>query len=85
MHTIGRFGLPSDSSASAYAPSENPLSPLDSDYHSAHMPRSEMSEDRPIPRDRLSTLESTVDSMMSQSEATKSLLQTILDRLGPIL
>jgi hypothetical protein len=34
--------------------------------------------------DHLSTLESTVDSMMSQSEATKNLLQTILERLGPI-
>ena len=74
MHTIGCFGLPSDSSTSAYTPSENPPSPFNSDYHSAHMPRSKMSEGCPIPRDRLSTLESTVDSMMSQSEATKSLL-----------
>jgi hypothetical protein len=32
--------------------------------------------------DCLSTLESTVDSMMSQSEATKNLLNTILKRLG---
>jgi hypothetical protein len=48
-HTIGCFGLPSDSSTSAYAPSENPLSPLNLDYHSAHMPQSEMSEDHPFP------------------------------------
>jgi hypothetical protein len=33
--------------------------------------------------DCLFSLESTVDSMMSQSEATKNLLQTILERLGP--
>jgi hypothetical protein len=43
-----------------------------------------MSEDRPFPTDRLSSLESTVDNMMSQSEATKNLLQTILKRLGPV-
>jgi hypothetical protein len=48
------------------------------------MPQSEMSEDHPFPTDCLSTLESTVDSMMSQSEATKNLLQTILERLGPV-
>jgi len=42
-----------------------------------------MSEDCPFPMDRLSSLESTVDSMMSQSKATKNLLQTILKRLGP--
>jgi hypothetical protein len=82
-HIIGCFRLPLDSSASAYAPSENPLSPLDSDYHSAHMPPSEMSEDHLVPMDHLSTLKSTVDSMMSQSEATKNLLNTILKRLGP--
>jgi hypothetical protein len=35
--------------------------------------------------DCLSSLESTVDSMMSQSKATKNLLQTILERLGPAL
>jgi hypothetical protein len=37
-HTIGHFGLPLDSSTSAYTPSENPLSPLNLDYHSTHMP-----------------------------------------------
>jgi hypothetical protein len=42
-----------------------------------------MSEDHPFPTDCLSFLKSTVDSMMSQSEATKNLLQTILERLGP--
>jgi hypothetical protein len=42
-----------------------------------------MSEDCLFPMDCLSSLESTVDSMMSQSEATKNLLQTILERLGP--
>jgi hypothetical protein len=44
-----------------------------------------MSEDCLFPTDHLSSLESTVDSMMSQSEATKNLLQTILKRLGPAL
>jgi hypothetical protein len=44
------------------------------------MPQSEMSEDHPFPTDCLSSLESTVDIMMSQSEATKNLLQTILER-----
>jgi hypothetical protein len=43
-----------------------------------------MSEDHPFPMDCLSSLESTVDNMMSQSEATKNLLQTILERLGPM-
>jgi hypothetical protein len=43
-----------------------------------------MSEDHPFPTDHLSSLESTVDNMMSQSEATKNLLQTILERLGPV-
>jgi hypothetical protein len=43
-----------------------------------------MSEDCLFPMDRLSSLESTVDSMMSQSKATKNLLQTILERLGPV-
>jgi hypothetical protein len=84
-HTIGHFGLPSDSSALAYAPSKNPLSPLNSDYHFAHMPQSKMSKDSPVPTDHLSTPESTVDSMMSQSEGTKNLLNTILERLGPAL
>jgi hypothetical protein len=49
------------------------------------MPQSEMSEDHSFLMDCLSSLESTVDSMMSQSEATKNLLQTILERLGPTL
>jgi hypothetical protein len=44
-----------------------------------------MSEDHPFPTDCLSSLKSTVDSMMSQNEATKNLLQTILERLGPML
>jgi hypothetical protein len=44
-----------------------------------------MSEDHPFFMDHLSSLKSTVDSMMSQSKATKNLLQTILERLGPIL
>jgi hypothetical protein len=43
-----------------------------------------MSEDHPFPTDHLSSLKSTVDSMISQSEATKNLLQTILKRLGPV-
>jgi hypothetical protein len=44
-----------------------------------------MSKDHPFPMDHLSSFESTVDNMMSQSEATKNLLQTILERLGPAL
>jgi hypothetical protein len=44
-----------------------------------------MREDRLFPTDHLSSLESTVDNMMSQSKATKNLLQTILERLGPML
>jgi hypothetical protein len=43
-----------------------------------------MSEDCPVPTDCLSTLKSTVDSVMSQSEATKNLLNTILKGLGPM-
>jgi hypothetical protein len=49
------------------------------------MPQSEMSKDHLFPMDHLSSLKSTVDNIMSQSEATKNLLQTILERLGPAL
>src|SRR6266567_698188 len=81
---MGRFGLPSDSSASAYAPSESPRSPVYSDYHSAHMSQSDMNEDRPVPGDRLSNLELAMDDMRSRNDATQKLLQTLLERMGAV-
>src|SRR6266446_440605 len=65
---IGRFGLLSDSPASARARSASPLSTCSSDYHSVHMSPSEMSEDVPSANtDRLATLE---------------LLMTFLDKMN---
>src|SRR5882762_5294742 len=83
MHTIGCFGLTLDSSTSAYAPSENPLSPVYSNYHSAHMSQSDMSEDHPVLQDRLSILELAMEDMKSQSDTTQTLLKSLLERMGP--
>ena len=84
VHTIGRFGLPLDSSASAYAFSESPLSPLGSDYHSVHMSPSNMIEDSPAHIDHILTIEATVNDIKSKNDATHQLLQNLLDRLGPL-
>src|SRR6266436_5158587 len=78
---IGRFGLLSDSPASARARSASPLSACSSDYHSIHMSPSEMSEDVPSANtDRLATLESTVRDLVDQNIATLELLKTFLDK-----
>jgi len=84
MHTIGCFRLASDSSTSAYAPSENPLSPIYSNYHSAHMSESNMSEDHLVPQDCLSILELAMDDMKSQSDTTQTLLESLLKWMGPV-
>src|SRR6266446_3229124 len=78
---IGRFGLLSDSPASARARSASPLSACSSDYHSIHMSPSEMSEDVPsADTDRLTALESTVRDLVDQNIATLELLKTFLDK-----
>src|SRR6266700_3205398 len=80
---IGRFGLLSDSPASAHARSVSPLSACSSDYHSIHMSPSEMSEDVPSANtDRLTALESTVRDLVDQNVATLELLKTFLDKMN---
>ena len=81
-HTIGRFGLPLDSSASAYVPSKNPFSRPASAYRSALMSPSDMTNDAAHIGCVLA-LETTMDEMKSQNKATHHLLQSVLDRLGP--
>ena len=82
--TIGRFGLPSDSSASADATSENPLSTASLEFHSAPMSPNDMIEDPPAAEpDRVLALERQFDDMRSEGDATRQLLQSILERLGP--
>src|SRR6266446_4825404 len=83
---IGRFGLLSDSPASAHARSASPLSTCSSDYHSIHMSPSEMSEDvRSANTDRLAALESTVRDLVDQNIATLELLKTFLDKTNAAL
>ena len=82
-HTIGRFGLPLDSSTSAYASSEDPLSHPPSDYHSPPMSPSDMYDDSPVHIDCVIAIEATMDEMRSQYKATHQLLQDVLNRLGP--
>jgi len=42
-----------------------------------------MIEDSPIHVDRILAIETTVDDMRSQNEATYRLLQDVLNKLGP--
>jgi len=82
--TIGRFGLPSDSSASAHTSNpEDPLSAACSDSRSVYMSPSDMFEDSPIHVDRILAIKATVDDMRNQNEATHRLLQDVLDKLSP--
>ena len=83
MFTIGRFGLPSDSSASAHTSSEDPLSRPASDYQSPPMLPSDMLNDSPVCIDHVIAIKATMDEMRSQHEATHQLLQDVLDRLSP--
>ncbi len=46
------------------------------------MSQSDMNEDHPVPGDRLSTLELTMEDMRSQNDATQKLLQTLFKRMG---
>ena len=81
MHNIGRFRLPLDSSTSMHVSAEDPLSPINSDYHISH---SEMLEDSLVHIGRIIALKNTVDEMKkSQNYATHHLLQDILAKLGP--
>jgi len=82
-HHIGCFGLPSDSSTSAHVSAEHPLSSASSDYHSPPMLPSDMIHDGPVNVGHLIALESTVDGLRSQNEATLAVLQDILFRLSP--
>jgi len=82
-HHIGCFGLPSDSSTSAHVSAKHPLSSANSDYHSPPMLPSDMVHDGPVNVGHLIALESTVDGLRSQNEATLAVLQDILSRLGP--
>src|SRR6267378_1801684 len=80
---IGRFGLLSDSPASACARSASPLSTCSSNYHSVHMSPSEMLEDVPSANtDCLATLESTVRDLVDQNTATLELLKTFRDKMN---
>jgi len=84
VHTIGRFGLPSDSSASAHTSDpEDPLSTLRSDSHSVYMLPSDMFKNSLVNVDRILAIKATIDDMRSQNEATHRLLQDILDKLSP--
>src|SRR6266699_5949140 len=83
---VGRFGLLSDSPASARARSASPLSTCSSDYHSVHMSPSKMSEDVPSANtDRLTALESTVRDLVDQNVTTLELLKTFLDKTNAAL
>ena len=82
-YTIGCFGLPLDSSASAYASSEDPLSCPPSDYQSPPMLPSDMFDDSPVHINCVIAIKATMDEMRSQHEATHQLLQDVLDRLSP--
>ena len=67
-HTIGRFRLPLDSSASAYCSA--PMSPSNMTDDTAHI-------------GCVLALETAMDEIKSQNEATHHLLQSVLNRLGP--
>ena len=77
--TIGCFRVLSDSSPSARSRSGSPFS----DFHSAMPSPSPMAQDLPPSNeDHISHLEATIDNLKSQGGATKSMLQSILDKLS---
>jgi len=78
---IGRFGLPPDSSTSMHASAKDPLSSASSDITSlpCHLPIWSMT----VNVGCFITLRGTVDDLRSQNEATLTILQDILSRLGP--
>ena len=69
MYTIGHFGLPSDSSASADASSKDPFSHPTSDYHSPPMLPSDMFDDQLVHIGHVVTIKTAIDEMKSQDEA----------------
>src|SRR6266545_3117277 len=74
---------PSGSSASAHALSDDPLSPLDSDFLSAHGMPSDMYEEASPPVECILAIEAAVEDMRGQSEVTHLLLQDLIQRLDP--
>ena len=79
--TIGHFRVLSNSSPSARSCSGSPFS----DFHSAMPSPSPMAQDLPPSNeDHISHLEATIDDLKSQGEATKSMLQSILDKLSAL-
>jgi len=79
LPTIGRFRVSSDSSPSARSCSGSPFL----DFHSAMPSPFPMAQDLPPSNeDRISHLEATIDDLRSQSDVTKTILQSILDKLG---
>ena len=81
LPTIGRFRVSSDSSPSAHSCSRSSFS----DFHLAMPSPSPMAQDLPPSNeDCISHLKATIDDLKSQSEATKSMLQSILDKLSAL-
>jgi len=76
LPTIGRFRVSSDSSPSARSRSGSPFL----EFHSAMPSPFPMAQDLlPSNEDRISHLEATIDDL---SDVTKTMLQSILDKLG---
>ena len=85
-HTIGHFGHPLDSFASACASNpKDPLSTHDSDSHSIYMLPSDMFDDNMVHIDCILSIKTMIDDMQSQNKAAHQLLQDIIARLGPTL
>jgi len=80
---IGRFGLQSDSSTSARTRSASPLSTSFSDFRSARMSPSNMSDDFPsADAARLSAVEQAIERIESQNEATQKMFKDFLNTVN---
>jgi len=80
-HALHRYRVSSDSSPSACSHSGSPFL----EFHSAMPSPSPMAQDLPPSNEeRISHLEATIDDLRSQGDITKTMLQSILDKLGAL-